>query len=79
MAKPPADIKFVPLNQTKEFTRKALYLLLAEVISVASGILKRQKYSKLKFFKSNAIVKCPYHPSGYPIPMGFLIKIQPIW
>ena len=44
MAKPPADIKFVPLNQTKEFTRKALYLLLAEGISVTNGILKRQKY-----------------------------------
>ena len=49
MAKPPADIKFVPLNQTKEFTRKALYLLLAQVTGLASGILKRKKEKFLIF------------------------------
>ena len=49
IAKPPADIKFVPLNQTKEFTRKALYLLLAQVTGLASGILKRKKEKFLIF------------------------------
>jgi len=68
MAKPPADITFVPLNQTKEFTRKALYLLLAEVISVASGILKRQKYSKLKFLNRMLLLNAHITPQGTQYP-----------